>query len=231
MIIKAKYGRKIIKFELPLASSLVDLEENVTERLHELKDGTFRIKYQDDEGDWILITDDDDLQLCMASLQSVDQNTILMLIEAMQHSQRNWKQINLRTLFEFAIFLAFVLDFCIDLYSSPSIFSSICYLSLDFGVAFGHFSLFMLRGFLLRKKLPKKCPKMSIQCDTRILDRISRFNGRTIILSFAIFCHYPINFLATKGRFIIPTVYFSMKRLVVRKLTRSFPLSSIFPTI
>lgn len=57
--VKATYNEIAIIFEVLDSSGKVDLENNVIERLRmKRKRDTFSIKYQDDEGDWVLIACD-----------------------------------------------------------------------------------------------------------------------------------------------------------------------------
>ncbi|XP_028106384.1 protein NLP3-like [Camellia sinensis] len=52
--IKAKYGDDFIKFQLPVSSGMVEFQQQVAKRLN-LQGGTYRVKYQDEDNDWILI--------------------------------------------------------------------------------------------------------------------------------------------------------------------------------
>lgn len=79
IIVKAKYGDDMIKFELPLPSRKVKLEEEVKKRL-KLSDGSFKIKYLDEDGDWILVACDVDLVNCIKVYKSLGQETIKMLV-------------------------------------------------------------------------------------------------------------------------------------------------------
>lgn len=63
MMIKVKYGEDIIKFELCAPLGLTKLTKEVATRLN-LEIGTFKLKYEDEDGDEILLTNDVDLQLC-----------------------------------------------------------------------------------------------------------------------------------------------------------------------
>ncbi|KAK2991421.1 hypothetical protein RJ640_019067 [Escallonia rubra] len=67
--IKATYADVIIKFRLSSSSTMAELSENLTERLP-LTSGSFHTKYQDDEGDWVLLACEKDLQYCLTSLGS-----------------------------------------------------------------------------------------------------------------------------------------------------------------
>lgn len=80
MTIKATYNGVTIRFELPVSSGISELEDNVIERLH-LERKSFSIKYQDDEGDWVLIACDKDLQECMKISGSSNKTTIKMLLD------------------------------------------------------------------------------------------------------------------------------------------------------
>ncbi|KAK1403046.1 hypothetical protein POM88_002651 [Heracleum sosnowskyi] len=78
--VKATYNEIAIKFEVLDSSGMVDLEDNVIERL-KMKRDTFSIKYQDDEGDWVLIACDKDLQKCIKTSRLLKKTTIKMLVD------------------------------------------------------------------------------------------------------------------------------------------------------
>lgn len=80
MIVKATYKGVIIRFRLSSSSGMAKLEEKVTERLP-LEKRNFSIKDQDDEGDWVLIACDEDLQTCMDISRSLNKTTIKMSID------------------------------------------------------------------------------------------------------------------------------------------------------
>ncbi|CDP15665.1 unnamed protein product [Coffea canephora] len=78
-VIKAKYQEDKIKFELPSSARKIDLEKNIAQRFN-LSRGSFKIKYQDELNDWILITCDTDLSFCMKTLSKLGRTTIEMLV-------------------------------------------------------------------------------------------------------------------------------------------------------
>lgn len=80
MTVKATYVNATIRFELPDFSGIAELEENVIERLH-LERKSFSIKYQDEEGDWILIACDKDVRECMEMTRSLKKTTMKLLID------------------------------------------------------------------------------------------------------------------------------------------------------
>lgn len=63
VMIKVIYGEDIIKFELRAPLGLTKLTKEVAARLN-LEMNTFKLKYEDEDGDEILLTNDVDLQLC-----------------------------------------------------------------------------------------------------------------------------------------------------------------------
>ncbi|KAK3013981.1 hypothetical protein RJ639_008141 [Escallonia herrerae] len=67
--IKVIYGEDVVKFQMSPSPRMEELFENLTERLP-LKVGTFRIKYQDNDGDWVLIACEKDLQFCITNSRS-----------------------------------------------------------------------------------------------------------------------------------------------------------------
>ncbi|CAL5359386.1 unnamed protein product [Camellia sinensis] len=78
--IKAKYRDDFIKFQLPVSSGMLEFQQQVAKRLN-LQGGTYRVKYQDEENDWILIVCDDDLQNCICNSISQGRNTVRMWIQ------------------------------------------------------------------------------------------------------------------------------------------------------
>ncbi|KAL7217929.1 hypothetical protein ACSBR2_011202 [Camellia fascicularis] len=79
--IKAKYGEGItIKFRLSLSSTFVQLQQEVAKRL-DLKAGTYYVKYEDVDGELILIGCDKDLQDYMRDSRSLGRSSIVVLLE------------------------------------------------------------------------------------------------------------------------------------------------------
>ncbi|XP_074332365.1 protein NLP7-like isoform X2 [Apium graveolens] len=78
--VKATYNEVAIKFEVLDSSGIVDLEDNVIERL-KIERNTFSIKYQDDDGDWVLIACDKDVQKCIKTSRLLKKTTIKMLVD------------------------------------------------------------------------------------------------------------------------------------------------------
>ncbi|XP_028123675.1 uncharacterized protein LOC114320809 [Camellia sinensis] len=81
MTIKAKYGECItMKFRLSLSSRFVQLQQEVAKRLN-LKAGTYYVKYEDEDGELILIGCDEDLQDYMRDSISLGRSSIVVLLE------------------------------------------------------------------------------------------------------------------------------------------------------
>ncbi|XP_057511320.1 protein NLP6-like isoform X2 [Actinidia eriantha] len=79
--VKAKFGNDItIKFQLSLPSRLVELQQQVTKRLN-LEEGSYHIKYKDEEDELILIACDDDLQDCILTCRSLGSNAVVLHID------------------------------------------------------------------------------------------------------------------------------------------------------
>ncbi|KAL7168363.1 hypothetical protein ACSBR2_038744 [Camellia fascicularis] len=78
--IKAKYGDDFIKFQLPVLSGMVEFQQQVAKRLI-LQGGTYRVKYSDEDNDWVLIACDEDLQNCICNSISQGRNKVTMLIQ------------------------------------------------------------------------------------------------------------------------------------------------------
>lgn len=80
MTVKATYNGVSIRFNLPDLSGISYLKDNVIKRLP-LERNSFSIKYQDDEGEWVLIACDEDVRECMEFSRSLNKTTIKMLLD------------------------------------------------------------------------------------------------------------------------------------------------------
>ncbi|KAL7229496.1 hypothetical protein ACSBR2_008077 [Camellia fascicularis] len=80
MTIKEKYGDNFIKFQLVVSSEMVEFQQQVAKRLS-LQGGTYRVWYQDEGNDWILIACEEDLENYICNSISQGRNTITMLIQ------------------------------------------------------------------------------------------------------------------------------------------------------
>ncbi|GMP52289.1 hypothetical protein CsSME_00018174 [Camellia sinensis var. sinensis] len=79
--IKAKYAEgNAIKFRLSLSSRLIELQQEVAQRLN-LEAGTYCVKYKDEDGDLILIACDGDLRDYMSVSRSEGKTCIVVLLE------------------------------------------------------------------------------------------------------------------------------------------------------
>ncbi|KAH6798252.1 hypothetical protein C2S52_022806 [Perilla frutescens var. hirtella] len=79
VIIKVKFEEDIIKFELRLSLGLAKLSEEVATRLN-LKIGTFKLKYLDEDDDEVLLACDADLQYCSNSRMAMGKTYILLFV-------------------------------------------------------------------------------------------------------------------------------------------------------
>uniref|UniRef100_M1DDC4 RWP-RK domain-containing protein n=2 Tax=Solanum tuberosum TaxID=4113 RepID=M1DDC4_SOLTU len=79
MTLKVTYRGDMIKFQLSLSSTRVELEGEVEKRL-KISLERFSIKYQDEDDDWILITTDSDLRDGIHSLGLLGRNTMRLVV-------------------------------------------------------------------------------------------------------------------------------------------------------
>ncbi|XP_049388714.1 protein NLP7-like isoform X4 [Solanum stenotomum] len=79
MTLKVTYRGDIIKFQLSLQSTRVELEGEVEKRLN-MSLQKFSIKYQDEDDEWILITTDSDLRDGMHSLRLLGRTTMRLRV-------------------------------------------------------------------------------------------------------------------------------------------------------
>ncbi|CAL5364143.1 unnamed protein product [Camellia sinensis] len=75
--INVKYGDEFIKFQLAVSSGMVEFQQQVAKRLN-LQGGTYRVRYQDEDNDWIFIACEEDLQNYICNSISQGRNTITM---------------------------------------------------------------------------------------------------------------------------------------------------------
>lgn len=80
IMVKATYGNDMFKFQLSLSSTKLDLEKEISVRL-KLPIGSLKIKYLDEDNDWVSIACDDDLRTCIVTLTSLGNTTIKMLLD------------------------------------------------------------------------------------------------------------------------------------------------------
>ncbi|XP_016473877.1 uncharacterized protein LOC107795712 isoform X1 [Nicotiana tabacum] len=81
MSVKVTYKDVTIRFPFSLSSGKIDLETEVEKRLKLVLIGSYSIKYEDEDNDWIAITCDSDLEYGMHTLRSLGRTTMKMLVE------------------------------------------------------------------------------------------------------------------------------------------------------
>uniref|UniRef100_A0A0E0BHI8 RWP-RK domain-containing protein n=1 Tax=Oryza glumipatula TaxID=40148 RepID=A0A0E0BHI8_9ORYZ len=69
VVVKASYKNDTIRFKLLPSMKYEQLLEEIAKRL-KLSVGVFQIKYKDDEGDWVILASDADLQECLEILDT-----------------------------------------------------------------------------------------------------------------------------------------------------------------
>ena len=85
MTVKATYKVNTVKFPFILSDGMVKLVELIATRFH-LSPGSFKLKYEDKDGDMILITCDSDLMGSVGdSRQPVDPPVIRLLVLPVVH--------------------------------------------------------------------------------------------------------------------------------------------------
>ncbi|KAM0059604.1 putative PB1 domain-containing protein [Helianthus debilis subsp. tardiflorus] len=77
--IKVEYN-DMIKFTLPLSAKLTDLHSKVTERFTDLEHQEFRVEYNDNEGNRLPISSDEDRRVCLAESSSKGAKFIRMYV-------------------------------------------------------------------------------------------------------------------------------------------------------
>ena len=69
VVVKASYKNDTIRFKLLPSMKYEQLLEEIAKRL-KLSIGLFQLKYKDDEGDWVILASDADLQECLEILDT-----------------------------------------------------------------------------------------------------------------------------------------------------------------
>ncbi|XP_073131744.1 protein NLP6-like [Henckelia pumila] len=82
LIMKAKFEDDVIKFQSHMSSRMEELEEQVARKL-KIEIGSFKLKYLDEDGQWILLTCDEDLQLGLMTLASEGKTPIQLQVQLM----------------------------------------------------------------------------------------------------------------------------------------------------
>ena len=79
IVVKVTYRDCMIKFYLSVSSGKMALENEIAKRLP-LSIGSFDIKCSDEDGDWISMTCDEDLDMCISTMRSLGRSTIKMSV-------------------------------------------------------------------------------------------------------------------------------------------------------
>ncbi|PWA58850.1 NIN-like protein [Artemisia annua] len=79
-VIKAEYADDIIKLHLRISEATFVTVENEIGKKFKLKHGTFKIKYLDEDEEWILMTSDQDLSDCIQNSRNVDRYAVRLRV-------------------------------------------------------------------------------------------------------------------------------------------------------
>ncbi|KAJ0078662.1 hypothetical protein Patl1_22414 [Pistacia atlantica] len=77
--VKATYKEDIIRFKFEPTAGFLQLYEEVASRL-KLQNGTFQLKYLDDEEEWVMLVSDLDLQECLEIMESIGTRSVKFLV-------------------------------------------------------------------------------------------------------------------------------------------------------
>ncbi|KAF3455943.1 hypothetical protein FNV43_RR00586 [Rhamnella rubrinervis] len=75
IIVKATYREDIIRFKFEPSLGCFQLYEEVAKRF-KLQNGTFQLKYLDDEEEWVMLVSESDLQECLEILDDIGTRTV-----------------------------------------------------------------------------------------------------------------------------------------------------------
>nr|CAE30325.1 NIN-like protein 2 [Lotus japonicus] len=79
IIVKATYRKDIIRFKFDPSAGCFKLYEEVAARF-KLQNGTFQLKYLDDEEEWVMLVSDSDLQECVDILDDIGTRSVRFLV-------------------------------------------------------------------------------------------------------------------------------------------------------
>lgn len=79
MIVKASYRGDTIRFKFDPSAGCFQLYEEVATRF-KLQNGTFQLKYLDDEEEWVMLVNDSDLQECIEILHDIGTCCVKFLV-------------------------------------------------------------------------------------------------------------------------------------------------------
>ncbi|CAH1427632.1 unnamed protein product [Lactuca virosa] len=80
VIIKAEYEDDVIKFHLPISLTTLEAVEKEIGKRFKLKVTTYKLKYQDEDKEWILMTSDQDMSDCIKISRSVNDTRIKLRV-------------------------------------------------------------------------------------------------------------------------------------------------------
>ncbi|KAD5507434.1 hypothetical protein E3N88_15137 [Mikania micrantha] len=80
LTIKAEYADDMIKIRLPVMQAKFETIQNEIDTGFNICPGTYKIKYHDEVGDWILLKSDKDLSYCIESSRKIDPNEIRLRV-------------------------------------------------------------------------------------------------------------------------------------------------------
>ncbi|KAL5543213.1 hypothetical protein UlMin_010923 [Ulmus minor] len=79
IIVKATYKEDMVRFKFDTSGGCLQLYEEIAKRF-KLQNGTFQLKYLDDEEEWVMLVNDMDLQECLEILDEVGTHSVKFLV-------------------------------------------------------------------------------------------------------------------------------------------------------
>ncbi|GKC53509.1 NIN-like protein [Tanacetum coccineum] len=76
----AEYADDIVKLHLCISKATFVTVENEIDKKFKLKHGTSKIRYLDEDEEWILITSKQDLSDCIQNSRNVDRSAVRLLV-------------------------------------------------------------------------------------------------------------------------------------------------------
>ncbi|KAJ1424496.1 RWP-RK domain [Sesbania bispinosa] len=82
IIVKATYGEDTVRFKFDPCAGCFKLYEEVATRF-KLQNGSFQLKYLDDEEEWVMLMNDSDLQECIDIMDDIGTRSVRFLVRDM----------------------------------------------------------------------------------------------------------------------------------------------------
>ncbi|KAL8256109.1 hypothetical protein R6Q59_031176 [Mikania micrantha] len=89
MFIKADYADNLIRFDLHVSQATFETVEKTIGVKFKLNVGTFKLNYLDEDGDWVLLSSDEEMKYCIRSSRKSDRIVVKLRVQPSQQLGTN----------------------------------------------------------------------------------------------------------------------------------------------